>query len=247
MTSRRLLTSLFCLSVLAAGGCASMTPGKLAAVQPYSDEPRAGNVYLLRGWIGIFSYGINRLGDKLNDAGVRSNVFQEDQWHDLAMAIKKKYGNGQNHEPLVLVGHSFGADDTLRVSKELADAGISVDLVITLDPVTPPEVPANVKRCYNLYQSNGAWDKLPLFRGVPLKPVEGSRGEVKNVDVRKDRTDLLEPGTDHFNIEKKGKIHGEVLRQVLITCPPRAVWAQTHGGPPPATPVYATQNITKPQ
>jgi len=28
---------------------------------------------------------------------------------------------------------------------------------------------------------------------------------LENVDVRKDRTDLLEPGTDHFNIEKKGK------------------------------------------
>jgi hypothetical protein len=46
---------------------------------------------------------------------------------------------------------------------------------------------------------------------VPLKLAEQSRGQLENVDVRKYRTDLLEPGTDHFNIEKKAKIHGEVL------------------------------------
>src|SRR5207245_2100203 len=121
---------------------------------------------------------------------------QEDQWRDLAAAIKAKYQGQHEHEPLILIGHSFGADDTLRVSRELADAKIDVDLVITLDPVTPPDVPPNVKRCYNLYQSNGAWDKLPLFRGIPLKAEDQSRTIVQNVDVRKDRTDLLEPGTD---------------------------------------------------
>jgi pimeloyl-ACP methyl ester carboxylesterase len=210
-----------------------MTPGKMSAVQTFSDRPRAGNVYLVRGWIGIFSYGINRLGDKLNAAGIRSTIFQEDQWRELTAVIKEKYRDNKDHEPLILIGHSFGADDTLRVSRDLAEAGISVDLVITLDPVTPPEVPANVKRAYDLYQSNGAWDKLPLFRGVPLKLADGSHGLVQNVDVRKDRTDLLEPGTDHFNIEKKGKIHDEVLRQVLITCPPRAEWVKAHGNARP--------------
>lgn len=215
--------------LFAAGGCASMTPGKMQWVQPRSDRPRAGNVYLLRGWIGIFSYGINHLGEKLNKAGVRSSVFQEDQWKALADAIIQKYHDAKNPEPLILVGHSFGADDTLRVSKRLEAAGISVDLVVTLDPVTPPEVPANVKRVCNLYQSNGAWDKVPAFRGVPLTAQDPSRTQLLNMDIRKDRTDLLEPGTDHFNIEKKAKVHAEVLRQVLSVCPGRTEWAEAHG------------------
>jgi len=223
-------------------GCASMAPGKMAWVQAESDRPRAGNVYLLRGWIGIFSTGINHLGEKLNAAGVRSSVYQEDQWRALAAAIKERYRKAKEHEPLILVGHSFGADDTLRVSRELGEAGIAVDLVVTLDPVTPPEVPANVRRCYNLYQSNGAWDKLPAFRGVPLQRAGGSLAALENVDVRKDRTDLLEPGTDHFNIEKKGKIHAEVLRQVLAACPTREEWVAAHGG---REPIYASQAASK--
>jgi hypothetical protein len=217
--------------LLIAGGCTSMTPGRMENVRVDSDRPRAGNVYLLRGWIGIFSYGINELGEKLNKSGVRACVYQDDQWSALAEAIKQKYRSAKGAEPLVLIGHSFGADDVLRVSRELGQAGVAVDLVVTLDPVTPPDVPANVRRCYNIYQSNGAWDNVPAFRGVPLKAAEGT--ELANVDIRKDRTDLLEPGTDHFNIEKKSKVHQEVLKQVLATCPPREQWARGRAVPAP--------------
>jgi pimeloyl-ACP methyl ester carboxylesterase len=216
-------------------GCASTQPGELSDVQPYSKLPRAGNVYLLRGWIGIFSYGIDDLAHKINSAGVRANVYQADQWEALAQTIEKKYKSAPKHEPLILVGHSYGADDALRISRVLQDAGIAVDLVIAIDPVTPPPVPGNVRRCYDIYQSHGSWDKVPAFRGVPLQLAEGSRTQLQNVDIRKDRTDLLEPGTDHFNIEKKGKVHMEVLREILAVCPPRARWIAHPISAPPST------------
>jgi hypothetical protein len=47
------------------------------------------------------------------------------------------------------------------------------------------------------------------------------------VNIREDRTDLLEPGTDHYNIEKKHKIHEEVIAKILETCPRRDVWVRT--------------------
>jgi pimeloyl-ACP methyl ester carboxylesterase len=201
-------------------------------VQTFSKQTRAGNVYLLRGWIGIFSYGIDHLGRKINAIGVRAHVYQANQWQALAEAIEKKYKSAPGHEPLILVGHSYGADGALRISTMLRDAGITVDLVIAIDPVTPPPVPGNVRRCFDIYQSNGSWDKVPAFRGVPLQLAEGSRTQLQNVDIRKDRTDLLEPGTDHFNIEKKGKVHMEVLRQILMVCPPRAQWIAPSVSPP---------------
>jgi hypothetical protein len=216
-------------------GCASTQPGELSEVQAFSRRPRAGNVYLLRGWIGIFSSGIDQIGDKINAAGVRAHVYQADQWEDLAQAIEKKYKSAPKHEPLILMGHSFGADDALRISTALQDAGIMVDLVIAIDPVTPPPVPGNVRRCSDIYQSNGAWDKVPAFRGVPLQLAEGSQTQLQNIDIRKDRTDLLEPGTDHFNIEKKGKVHMEVLRQILAVCPPRAQWIAHPISAPPSS------------
>lgn len=227
-------TFLLCLSLLAVGGCVeSMVPGPLDRVQPVSDHARAGNVYLLRGWIGIFSYGIDKLGSEIEESGVRATVYQDDQWRALADKIAAEYRAAPQREPLVLVGHSYGADDVLRISRELDAAGIPVDLVVTLDPVTPPQVPKNIRLCYNIFQSNGVMDTLPFLRGIPLNQETKGAGELVNVDIRKDRTDLLEPGTDHFNIEKKAKVHGEVIKQVLTFCPPRTDWtaAQAAHGP----------------
>ena len=56
--------------------------------------------------------------------------------------------------------------------------------------------------------------------------VQTSNGPVvmKNQNIRKDRTDLLDSNLDHFNIEKKDKIHNDVITQVLGVCQPRSQW-----------------------
>src|SRR3954465_11731501 len=82
---------IFC--ALLASGCSSMTPGDVARVQPVSDQPYAGNVYLLRGFIGIWSFGINDITKKINGSGVRANVYQEDQWGEVCSAVIQKYEN----------------------------------------------------------------------------------------------------------------------------------------------------------
>lgn len=200
-----------------------MTPGDLSRVQPRSDKPLAGNVYLLRGFIGIWSTGIDSLGRKIDDAGIRTSVFQEDQWQSLAEAIVSRYRNVAETEPIVLIGHSYGADDTLRVAKRLEQENLPVDLIITLDPVTPPRVPKNVRLCYNLYQSN-TLDALPFFRGIKLETEHPQAANLVNVNIRSDRRDLLEAGTDHFNIEKNAKVHDEILAKLKEFCPPRDSW-----------------------
>jgi hypothetical protein len=214
---------IFC--ALAACGCSSMTPGDVSRVQPVSDRPYAGNVYLLRGFIGIWSYGINDIGKKVADAGIRASIYQEDQWGEVCKAIIDKYENSPNHEPLVIIGHSYGADDALKMAKKLQQHNINVDLIITLDPVTPPKVPTNVRLCYNIYQP-GMLDMLPFFRGVKLE--SEAEGNLQNVNIRGERRDLLEPNTDHFNIEKNPLIHAEIVKKVREFCPPRAAWVSAH-------------------
>src|SRR5947207_4985287 len=108
---------IFCAFV--ASGCSSMTPGDVARVQPLSDQPYAGNVYLLRGFIGIWSFGINDITKKINESGVRANVYQEGQWGEVCDAIIARYENSSDHEPLVIIGHSYGADDALKMAKKL--------------------------------------------------------------------------------------------------------------------------------
>jgi hypothetical protein len=211
-------------------GCSAMTPGELANVRPVSDDPRVGNVYLLRGFIGIFSTGIDSLGDQINDQGVHAIVFQDDQWRGLADTITEKYRGVPNPQPLILIGHSYGADDVVRIARELDKSNIKVDLLVTLDPVTPPHVSKNVVHAYNLYQPNGMMDKLPWLRGIPLHKVRGSDTNLENLNIRENRTDLLEPNTDHFNIEKNPKIHAAVIQQVLNVCLPTQEWLAQQKG-----------------
>jgi pimeloyl-ACP methyl ester carboxylesterase len=229
MVGRIVGFGLILMSVI--GGCTkSMTPGKMQWVQAESNEEHVGNAYLIRGWLGLFSSGMDHLTVKINNVGVRAHVFQEDQWYQLAQRLRAAYRVDTNHEPLILVGHSWGADDTLRVAQELEKDHIPVDLIITLDPVTPPLVPPNVKRCINIYESNGLWDTIPAWRGIPLKAESERATLLTNSNVRVDRLDLLEPDTDHGNIEKNVKIHAEVLKEVLELCPPRSLW-MAHRGP----------------
>jgi hypothetical protein len=207
------------------------------AVTPVSRVARAGNVYLVRGWLGVFSTGIDTLGDKLKAAGVQDAVYQEAQWRTLAATIIDKYKGVKDPEPLILVGHSYGADDIVSIARELEKASIPVDLLVTIDATTPPAVPANVRHCYNLYQT-GVLDALPIIRGIPLKADPDFKGKLENVNIRVDRTDLLDGDVNHFNIEKKDKIHQEAIKQILAICPPRAQWAAGHRS---SLPIMASQ------
>jgi hypothetical protein len=237
-TFARIGTLSFAALLLA--GCSAMTPGPMTAVQPVSTAPRAGNVYLVRGWIGIFSTGIDALGQKVTAAGLHGQVFQEDQWRTLAATIADKYRTVRAPEPLVLVGHSYGADDIVRIARELESHDIPVDLLVTIDPTTPPRVPKNVRLCYNLYQSN-LLDAMPFLRGIPLEADPGFTGKLQNINIRTDRPDLVDGKVDHFNIEKKETIHRETLKQILAICPPREQW--TAARPPRLAPMTTVAQV----
>lgn len=219
------------LGIMVLGGCAAVKPGHLTEVEPITTNERVGSVYLMRGFIGIFSQGIDRLGRRLNEAGIHAEVFQESQTAALADTIAERYRNVPQHEPIVLVGHSYGADSVVAVARRLNKHNIRVDLLVTLDPVTPGKVPGNVVLAYNLYQSNGTFDALPFLRGIPLKADDPGPKTLRNMNIRRERTELLEPGLDHFNIEKKEKIQKDVVRQIMEVCMTREVWARTHHAP----------------
>jgi len=200
------------------------------AVTPVSQSQRAGSVYMIRGFMGVFSTGIDTMSEKLRADGVHTEVYNQTQHASLAAEIKKRYTQSPVREPIVLVGHSYGADATVAVARELSKAGIEVDLIVTFDPVTPSKVPGNVQLAYNLYQSNRGWDALPWLRGIPLESETNEQDNIQNMNIRKDRKDLLVKGLDHFNIEKKPKIQADAIARVLVACPPREQWTQVNVG-----------------
>lgn len=214
-------------------GCHGTRRGDLSAVGPSSDQDRVGRVYLVRGLVGVFSTGMDELSGKLREKGIAAEVFQGAQRAELAEAIARTYADaaGPEREPLVLIGHSYGADDVLRIARDLHDRQITVDVLVTCDAVTPPPVPGNITRLYNYYKPNGGWDALPWLRGIPLRPDEQNSVQLVNFNLAGNRRDLLESGTNHFNIEKNQKLHQDIIERLEEVCPPRPVWSlQHHGG-----------------
>ncbi len=155
------------LAALSATGCADISQGPTAAIQPVARpaETHVGHAYLFRGFIGIFSTGMNGLGDELNAQGVQTTVFQADQWQAVADTIATRYTDQRNAEPVVLVGHSYGADNIVRVAQRLKDKNVKIDLLVTLDPVTPPKVPARFGNAATSCLANtiNAMQKIPTL------------------------------------------------------------------------------------
>jgi pimeloyl-ACP methyl ester carboxylesterase len=201
-------------------GCHTLPSGQINAVGAKSLTSRRGSIYLIRGWRDLYSMGMDQLAGELRSSGIDATVYREEQWRELAEAIDARYQPTSAHEPLVLIGFSYGADDVLKTALQLDHRGIVCDAVITIDPVTPPKVPGNVRVCYNFFQTNRIWDLFPWFRGVPLESEQP--GNLMNINLRKDHPELLEPNTGHTNIAANPRIHRAIIDRVLMICTPRA-------------------------
>jgi pimeloyl-ACP methyl ester carboxylesterase len=214
------------LTCLIGAGCSGMKGGDLSKVQVDSDRARAGNAYLVRGLIGVFSTGMDELAAQLEAAGIRAHVYQSEQRGDLARRLIEVYRNAPAPEPLILIGHSYGADDVIRTARDLDRAGIPVDLIVTVDATTPPRVPKNVKLVWNFYQSSPATDWWPMFRGIPLELEKDAKVTLHNIDIRdpKYADEMLEPGTNHVNIDKNAKLQRVVVQRVVENTPTREQW-----------------------
>jgi hypothetical protein len=207
---------LIALLLLLLNGCHPLPPGSLDQVRTVSNESRC-TVYLIRGWRDVYSEGIDQLANELEQAHVNAPVFRASQWRELSIAIAHQHRDQARSDPLILLGFSYGADDVLRIAHELKPKDVSVELLVTIDPVTPPTVPANVKQCINYYQPNGVWDIFPWLRGIPLK-ADSATTRLLNQNLRSDRKDLLAPNTSHATIAANPKLHREIVQRILEVC-----------------------------
>jgi pimeloyl-ACP methyl ester carboxylesterase len=179
-------------------GCARLSAGHLETLS----QPQP-TVVLIRGFQDWYSTGVDQLVNKLHNAGFSAEAFREDQWRDVAIELRQ-----HSHPPLILVGFSYGADDVILIARQLNNAHEPVDLLITIDPVTPASIPANVKQAVNFYEPNGIWDIFPWLRGIPANADPGAT--VQNIDIRI-RQDLNEPDISHATIAANPKIHAAIV------------------------------------
>jgi hypothetical protein len=155
-------------------------------------------VYLLRGWFGVFSSGIDSMAETLQGNGIKAEAIGHLAWKSTTARILRERSAGKTGR-LVLVGHSQGGNNVIDMARDLEKHKIPVDLLITLAPFLQDSVPANVVRALNYYQSGG-W-------GSPLTADPGFKGELANIDIG-------DTGTFHINIDKNAKVQAEVIAAI---------------------------------
>jgi len=186
---------------------------RAAASKPYQ-------IYLLKGLADVFSSGMDFLQAKLQARGITGEVRSHADWGKLAESAVVKWHNG-SHGPIIIIGHSLGADAAIQMAQKLGEAGVPVALLATFSPVDSGPANANVARAINFFQSNSAWHGQ-ITRG------NGFHGALENVDLAD------APGITHFNIEKADNLHAQTIAKVLAIVPSHSRGAIARVSEPPA-------------
>jgi hypothetical protein len=156
------------------------------------------HVYLFRGLADVFSAGMDTLAQELNSRGVYATSHSHTDWKALADRAAADYKAGKEG-PIILIGHSLGADAVMEMADYLGDKGVPVALVVPFDGTQSFPAPGNVGRVLNFTQRDYAF----------MRPGPGFRGSLTNVDLRSDIT------IDHLTIDKSPRLHARVISEVL--------------------------------
>lgn len=205
-------TSIFIVLLMTIAGCAPTAPQSAAVV-----KQRVGEIYIFRGFTGIWSRGLDAMAVRFRQDGIETSIWADSDWQNAGKQIISGHREKQPHEPLVLLGHSFGADSAIRLADMLRTHGISVDLLVTIECVTPPPVPGNVRSALNIYRPRPL-DFLPWWRGVPVEQTSGSHGTLQQINISRDRPDIDRPDLGHSDMDKDPKIQELVAQRVLAIC-----------------------------
>jgi pimeloyl-ACP methyl ester carboxylesterase len=109
------------------------------------------------GFEGFGMYGDTKKKGGLKQRGLidaegnpRSRVLQHNQ-HSIAIKKIKHALEKNPNQPVILIGHSWGADSAIEVANKLKKLGIKVDLLIQIDSVGAGDatLPDNVEQGIN--------------------------------------------------------------------------------------------------
>ena len=160
-------------------------------------EPR---VILLRGWFGVFSTGLDGIADQLKALGIKAEVAGHLNWSNEVSDILRDRAAGHSG-PLVLVGHSQGANNVIDMARSLQAYNVTIDLMVTLSPFMQNPVPANVAKAIDYYQGPG-W-------GQPLEADRGFQGKIVNINLVDD------PTISHIGMDKSTKVQAEIVQDII--------------------------------
>jgi hypothetical protein len=210
-----MLSACLLLSSAAVAANAIAAPSAAAPSPPVAAPPPAAphmRAYLFRGALGpIFSRGMDHLAERIENAGIPSDVNEFTICRMIAEGAIRKYR--EDPALMVLIGHSMGGFCVLQFSQMLQAEGIAVSLAVMIDPpqISPP-VPLNIERCINIFLSKD------VLGGSNIKTAKGYQGHFASFDLSQ------HDEVYHVNIDKMDGVHDQVMAKILqlATTPAKA-------------------------
>lgn len=164
-------------------------------------------VYAMRGFLDVFSTGMNTLASKVRQAlPVEATALSYLEEKKLAQFLIHDYQSKHIKSPIVLIGHSYGADDQIIVAQQLNQAHVPVALLITLDNTKQQTIPPNVRVFYNINSGRSVLSWLVPW-GTPLI-AEGKHTRMFEVNLVKDKHFNH---VNHFNIDKLPEVQAYII------------------------------------
>jgi pimeloyl-ACP methyl ester carboxylesterase len=154
-------------------------------------------VYLFRGGLDIFSTGLDDLARKLNAKGIKAVSENFTRWHGALEEVSAAYK--AHRDPIVIVGHSWGADTALLMAYELGKENIPVALLILFDPTSSARVSANVRRVIDFRSSTAMGNQ------VTVTGTSHFTGKIDNIDV---------PDANHNQLEERDDLHAQAINAI---------------------------------
>jgi hypothetical protein len=199
------------LCLLALASMLAFKPASAQASCAKIQPTRPGEVYLMRGLANIFSLGLDEYGKRLASMGVSNCVYNHSHWKSLANDIIERSYKGDISPPIIIIGHSLGANVAPQMASTIGRSNIPVAFVAMLDPVEPTRVGGNVEEIRNYYLPKRNKDNL-------LYPGSGFAGSLENINLSR------YGGFDHFNIDEKPELRDLIMNRMLAlteTPPPQ--------------------------
>lgn len=170
------------------------------ATPSFANSPtgrHVGDVFLLRGFADVFSRGLDEMGQRMKRSGIDAKVINHRSWpHAVRQIVANNRRFGR--KPVILIGHSLGANAVIKIAEELRKRRIQVNYMVTFAATNPQPVPSNVRKVTNYYFATDGW-------GLPLKRGRGFRGNMKNIDFSNSKV------IGHFNIEEQDRLQRQVI------------------------------------
>ena len=180
------------------------------------DEPQAAaptyshskvQVYTMRGFMDVFSTGMDSLAQKIHsELHVKAKSLSYLEEKRLAKFLIDQYQVKSARKAIVLIGHSYGADDQITLAKRLNKANVPVELLITLDHTKTQTIPPNVRVFYNINSGYSAGTCIVPW-GIPLS-ADSKHTKMVEINLVKDKHITR---VNHFNIDKLPEVQTLIM------------------------------------